>query len=62
MMGDDYMVAPVLNLGQRARAVYFPMGADWQHHYTGTVYKGGTTAIVDAPLNTFPLFQKQASA
>jgi len=61
MMGDSYMAAPVFNLGQRARAVYFPVGADWQHHYTGTVYKGGTTAIVDAPLNTFPLFLKQAS-
>jgi hypothetical protein len=37
MMGDDYMAAPVLNWGQRARAVYFPLGADWTHHYTGTV-------------------------
>ena len=34
MMGDDYMAAPVLNLGQRARMVYFPLGADWTHHYT----------------------------
>ena len=33
-MGDDYMAAPVLNLGQRARMVYFPLGADWTHHYT----------------------------
>ena len=37
MMGDDYMAAPVLNLGQRARAVYFPKGADWTHHYTSKV-------------------------
>lgn len=56
MMGDDYMAAPVLNLGQRVRNVYFPIGADWVHHYTGVVYKGGTTAAVPAPLNTFPLF------
>jgi alpha-glucosidase (family GH31 glycosyl hydrolase) len=34
MMGDDYMAAPVLNLGQRARMVYFPLGVDWTHHYT----------------------------
>jgi len=58
MMGDDYMAAPVLNLGQRARDVYFPIGADWTHHYTSTVYKGGTTASVEAPLNTFPLFKR----
>lgn len=27
MVGDDYMAAPVLELGQRSRAVYFPRGA-----------------------------------
>jgi hypothetical protein len=58
MMGDDFMAAPVLNLGQRARAVYFPKGADWVHHYTSTKYSGGTTAVVDAPLSTFPLFKR----
>lgn len=60
MMGDGYMAAPVLNLGQRSRRVYFPVGASWQHHYTGTVYKGGTTVSVDAPLDTFPLFKRMA--
>ena len=50
MMGDDYMAAPILNLGQRARMVYFPVGADWTHHYTSTVYKGGSTKMVPAPL------------
>ena len=58
MMGDDYMAAPVLNIGQRARAVYFPLGADWTHFYTKQVYKGGTTASVPAPLNQFPLFKR----
>jgi len=58
MMGDGYMAAPILNLGQRSRPVYFPHGADWEHHYTGTLYKGGTTETVDAPLDTFPLFKR----
>ena len=58
MMGDDYMAAPIFNIGQRARMVYFPKGADWTHFYTSTVYKGGTTAAVDAPLNSFPLFKR----
>jgi len=61
MMGDDYMAAPVLNLGQRARSVYFPIGADWTHHYTSQVYKGGTTTVVPAPLDTFPLFKRSSS-
>lgn len=58
MMGDDYMAAPIFNIGQRARMVYFPKGVDWTHFYTSTVYKGGTTAAVDAPLNSFPLFKR----
>jgi alpha-glucosidase (family GH31 glycosyl hydrolase) len=52
------MVAPVLNLGQRARCVYFPQGANWTHHYTAKVYKGGTTSMVLAPLDEFPLFKR----
>lgn len=58
MMGDDFMAAPVLNLGQRARCVYFPQGANWTHHYTSKVYEGGTTASVPAPLENFPLFKR----
>ena len=58
MMGDDYMAAPILNLGQRARCVYFPQGSNWTHHYTSKVYEGGTTAAVPAPLENFPLFKR----
>ena len=61
MMGDDYMAAPILNLGQRSRMVYFPEGADWTHHYTSKVYKGGSTEMIPAPLNEFPLFKKTAA-
>merc|ERR1712048_1196015 len=58
MMGDAYMVAPILNLGQRSREVYFPTGTDWVHHFTGKRYHGGSTATVDAPLENFPLFKR----
>ena len=60
MMGDDFMVAPILNLGQRKREIYFPgtSTTTWTHHYTGTTYSGGSTAMVDAPLNEFPLFKR----
>ena len=61
MMGDDYMAAPILNLGQRSRMVYFPEGADWTHHYTSKVYKGGSTEMIPAPLDEFPLFKKTAA-
>ena len=52
------MAAPVLAAGARQHLVYFPVGADWQHHYTGVMYKGGTTVLVDAPLEHFPLFYR----
>merc|ERR1712034_258377 len=58
MMGNDYMVAPILGLGQRSRQVYFPVGADWTHYFSGKKYVGGTIATVDAPLDSFPLFKR----
>ena len=41
---------------------YFPLGTDWTHHYTGTVYKGGTTEAIPAPLDSFPLFKRTAGS
>merc|ERR1712060_915370 len=59
MMGDEYMVAPILDFGQRSRQVYFPLGSDWIHFFSGKRYRGGTIATVDAPLDSsFPLFHK----
>merc|ERR1712151_277451 len=62
MMGDEYMVAPILGLGQRSRQVYFPSGEDWIHYFAGTKYIGGTTAPVDAPLDSFPLFKRAGAS
>lgn len=58
MMVDDYMVAPILQEGQRSRAVYFPKGANWVHYFTQQTYNGGTTAMVNSPLEHFPLFKR----
>ena len=30
------------------------------HHFTGKTYSGGTHAVVDAPLDEFPLFKISA--
>jgi alpha-D-xyloside xylohydrolase len=58
MMGNDYMVAPVLNLGQRSRQVYFPRGATWKHYFSGKTYVGGSTAVIEVPLDNFALFKR----
>lgn len=60
MFGPAFLVAPVLELGARSRAVYFPGGeaATWRHHYTQQVYRGGSNVTVAAPLSHFPLFTR----
>merc|ERR1712194_136069 len=58
MMGDDYMVALITQNFQYSRMVYFPQGANWQHHYTSKLYTGGSTVNVSVPLNQFALFKK----
>lgn len=62
MVGDSMMAAPVLAAGARGRRVYFPRGASWTHHFTGAAYAGGTTALVPAPLDIFPLFRRSRAA
>ncbi len=56
MFGRDLMVAPVLQQGARERAVYLPAGAEWTNAWTGAQMPGGAHVIVDALLETIPLF------
>jgi alpha-D-xyloside xylohydrolase len=57
MLGEYLLVAPVVKAA-RKREVHFPKGLDWIHWWTGKLYKGGTKATVDAPLNQLPVFLK----
>jgi alpha-glucosidase len=61
LVGSDLLVAPVLKEGMRKRKVYFPIGDDWLDWNTGKLYKGGTNADVDAPLDRLPLFARVGS-
>jgi len=60
MFGDDLLVAPVLERGQRDKAVIFPPGR-WIDWWNGTVYEGDQTVSVDAPLGTLPLFLREGA-
>ena len=56
MLGEDYLVAPVVIKGQTKREVKLPKGK-WL--YLGkTQYEGGVTVTVDAPLEVLPYFEK----
>lgn len=54
LLGDDLLVAPVLERGQREREVVLPPGR-WLDWWTGEVVSG-STITVQAPLDTLPLF------
>lgn len=54
-LGPALLVAPVVHRGERERQVPFPEGLylDWDHE---TLIEGGSSQLVDAPLERLPLF------
>lgn len=54
-VGEKLLVAPVSRVGERLKKVYLPAGK-WLDWHTETVYDGGQTVIVEAPLERIPLF------
>jgi alpha-glucosidase (family GH31 glycosyl hydrolase) len=58
MLGDKFLVAPVLQKGVVSRSVYLP-GGTWVDFWSGDVYEGGKTLEnYPAPLDKLPLFQR----
>ena len=56
MLGDRFMVAPVLSMGATSRDVYLPSGT-WADFWNGTIYQGGQTLkAYPAPLEVLPVF------
>jgi alpha-glucosidase (family GH31 glycosyl hydrolase) len=56
MLGNGILVAPVVEKGQRQRAVVLPAGI-WQAE-DGNKYKGNQTITIDCPLERLPWFRK----
>lgn len=56
--GPDYLVAPILEAGQRTRRVYLPQGASWTCLDTQETFSGGRWVEVPAPLDTMPVFRR----
>jgi alpha-glucosidase len=55
MIGESLMAAPVYQPDQEKRMLYLPEGK-WIDFWTNEIYQGGEHIIVDAPLDTLPLF------
>lgn len=60
LAGEHLLVAPVLEQGKTKRMVYLPEG-NWYDFWTGKKYEGGAYYLVDAPLDTCPIFAKEGS-
>ncbi len=61
LLGDDLLVAPVLEEGARQREVRLPAGL-WYDFWSGERYEGGRVVTVDAPLERIPLFVRAGTA
>ena len=55
MLGDQILVAPMLEKGKAQRSVKLP-GGEWKGD-DGKMYKGGSSYTIDVPLNRLPYFQ-----
>ena len=57
LLGDDLLVAPVIEEGATSREVYLPPGT-WFPVWTGATYEGGQTITLDAPIGSPPVFSR----
>lgn len=62
LLGEDVLVAPVLEAGATECSVYLPNGCEWVHLWTGTISAGGQTVTVSAAIGAPPVFCKTGSA
>jgi len=61
MYGPAFLVAPVTEQGATHRTVYLPAGCDWYNYWTNQRLHGGQAIVVDAPIDTLPLFVRAGS-
>lgn len=60
LIGRDVLVAPVLRPAANHRAVYFPEG-EWIDYWSGRLITGGGHQLIEAPLDTLPLFIRRGA-
>ncbi len=55
LLGDDLLIAPVIEPGARARTVYLPQG-EWKDWWSGVRWMGPAYVVTPAPLDQIPVF------
>ena len=61
MFGSELLIAPIIYYKQREREVYLPKGNQWVDINTNKIYDGGQFVVVEAPLESIPVFYKKGS-
>jgi alpha-glucosidase (family GH31 glycosyl hydrolase) len=60
LWGDAFLVSPVVHAGQRVKDVYLPKGS-WVDFWSDSVFTGGKTIAVSAPLDRMPILVRSGS-
>jgi alpha-glucosidase len=55
LLGSHLLCASVVEKGARTRRVYLPVDSEWIDFHSGVHHHGGSSVILDAPLNRIPL-------
>ena len=58
--GDKILVAPITEPGANTKNVYLPEG-HWYNYWTHKLLRGGVEHLVDAPIDSMPIFVKAGS-
>lgn len=56
LWGDNMLISPVLEEGQKEKQVYFPATSKWFDFYTDTEYSGGSTEMIPLAKDHIPVF------
>jgi oligosaccharide 4-alpha-D-glucosyltransferase len=56
LWGHEFLVAPILQQGQKERKVYFPAASAWFDFHSGERHVGGTTATLPVVTESIPVF------
>lgn len=62
MLGENLLVAPVLQPGAASMSVVLPAGTGWIHAWTGQRFEGGVAADVECPWGQCPVFVRERTA
>jgi alpha-glucosidase len=60
LLGSHLLAAPVIRDGQRFQKVYLPKGR-WVEVESGRAHEGGQAVLVEASLDTLPLFYREGA-